>query len=127
MHRSLLDVLRCPFCGTAPSPVEGDALRAEGDRIEEGVLGCECCAFPVVAGIPVLIANDATREAMHALEAGRREDALFALLGVSDDAPRRKGLRDLMESDGATYRDALGLLCDDAEGVWALHRFSDPV
>ena len=42
-----------------------------GGRIESGVLGCDCCAFPIVAGIPVMIADDTTRDAMHQLEAGR--------------------------------------------------------
>ena len=82
MHEHLLDLLRCPFCGTRLSLVENEALVRAGDRIESGVLGCECCAFPIVAGIPVLIADDLTRDAMHALEAGRRDEALFMLLGL---------------------------------------------
>ncbi|MBM4183477.1 MAG: hypothetical protein FJ207_04530 [Gemmatimonadetes bacterium] len=125
MHATLLEILRCPFCGTPFSLVENEALRATGDEIDEGVLGCECCAFPVVAGIPVLIANDATRDAMHALEDGHRDDALLALLGVSD-AHRRERLLDLLRSGEATYRRALELLCDDAEGTWCVHRFADP-
>ena len=48
----------------------------EGEEIRWGVLGCQCCAFPIVDGIPVLIADDATRAAMHAMEAGRSAEAL---------------------------------------------------
>ena len=126
MHLSLLDILRCPSCGTAVSIVENDALSRDSDRIDVGVLGCECCAFPIVAGIPVLIANEMTRHALRALEAGHSDEALFILLGLADDAALRERFRGLMARGSATYREALGLLCHDAEGVYFLHRFTDP-
>ena len=126
MHLSLLDVLRCPFCGTAVSIVENDALSRDSDRVDAGVLGCECCAFPIVAGIPVLMANETTRYALRALAAGQSDEALFVLLGLADDAALRERFRGLMTRDSATYREALGLLCHDAEGAYFLHRFTDP-
>lgn len=126
MHTSLLDVLRCPFCGTALEMVEGDALAVVGDEIHAGVLGCACCAYPIVDGIPVLLADDATRAAMHALEAGRADEALLALLGLGDDAERADRVRTLIGREDATYREGLELLCDDAEGTWFLYHFSDP-
>ena len=126
MHASLLDILRCPFCGTAVSIVENDALVRESDRIEAGVLGCECCAFPIVAGIPVMKADEPTRHAVHALETGRGDAALFGLLGLSDDTVLWERFRTLMTQDTATYRDALELLCHDAEGTYFLYRFTDP-
>ena len=126
MHESLLDILRCPFCGTAVSIVENDALAREGTRIDAGVLGCECCAFPVVAGIPVMMADETTQRAIHTLEAGHGEAALFDLLGLTDDTARQEQLRVLMTRESATYRDALELLCDDAEGTYFLYRFTDP-
>ena len=120
-----LALLRCPFCGVRLSVVENTALDRGRDRIESGVLGCECCAFPVVGGIPVLIANDATRDAMHALEAGHREDALHLLLGL--DATRADAFRHLTAGiRHPTYRDLLGVFCPDAEADYFLHRFSDP-
>ena len=94
MHETMLELLRCPFCGTRVSLVENDALVRAGDRIESGVLGCECCAFPVVAGIPVMIADDRTRDAMHVLEAGQGEAALFTLLGL--DETRGEAFRELL-------------------------------
>ena len=94
MHETMLELLRCPFCGTRVSLVENDALVRAGDRIESGVLGCECCAFPVVAGIPVMIADDRTRDAMHLLEAGQGEAALFTLLGL--DETRGEAFRELL-------------------------------
>ena len=119
-----LALLRCPFCGVRLS-VENAALDRGPDRIEHGVLGCECCAFPVVAGIPVLMADDAARDALRALEAGRRGDALHALLDLG--GARRDAFRKLTAPGGRpTYRDLLGVLCADAEADYLLHRFSDP-
>ena len=124
MHTALLDIMRCPFCGTRLSLVDNDALILDDDRVESGVLGCECCAFPVVAGIPILIADDATREAMHALEAGEGERALHLALGLDDD--RARLFRELLRRPSTTYRDALSVLSPDAEGTYFLYRFSDP-
>jgi uncharacterized protein YbaR (Trm112 family) len=125
MDEHLLDLLRCPFCGTRVSLVGNEALVRSGDRIESGVLGCECCAFPIVAGIPVMIADDLTRDAMHALEAGRRDEALFMLLGL--DGVRADAFRALLAGQTpSTYRDALAILSLDAEGTCFAYRFSDP-
>lgn len=125
MNQSLLEILRCPFCGTRLALVENDALARAGDVIESGVLGCECCAFPIVAGIPVLIADDTTRAAMHAMEAGRHEEALATLLGLEGD---RVAAFDqlLTRADALTYRDAIDVLSPDAEGTYFVYRFSDP-
>ena len=119
-----LALLRCPFCGTRLSVVENAALERGPARIHSGVLGCECCAFPVVAGIPVLLADDRTRDAMHALEAGRGDDALHLLLGLH--GKRLPAFRELVASGRATYRNLLPLLCEDAEADYMLPRFSDP-
>ena len=120
-----LDLLRCPFCGGRLSIVENDALDRGRDRIESGVLGCACCAFPVVAGIPVLIADEATRAAMHTLEAGRGEEAAHRLLGL--EGRRRDALRARLAGNAPpTYRELLPLLCANAEADYMLHRFSDP-
>src|SRR5207244_101257 len=88
MLLSTLDLLRCPFCGTTLDVVDNPALVRTAERISAGVLGCQCCAFPVVAGIPVLIADDRTRDAMHAMEAGHPDEALLALLGLDTDERR---------------------------------------
>jgi uncharacterized protein YbaR (Trm112 family) len=124
VRETLLDILRCPFCGSRLTLVDNQVPQSAHDRIESGVLGCDCCAFPVVAGIPVLIADDTTREAMHQLEAGQREQALLTLLGL-DDA-RRMSFRSLMQHPRPTFRDALAILSLDAEADCFLYRFSDP-
>jgi uncharacterized protein YbaR (Trm112 family) len=124
MDVSLLDVLRCPFCGTVLDLVDNDALVRDGSRVRWGVLGCQCCAFPVIDGIPVLVADDMTRAAMHAMEAGRTEEALAGLLGL--DAAGAARLRALLQDGTATYRQALDVISPDAEGTYFVYRFSDP-
>jgi uncharacterized protein YbaR (Trm112 family)/SAM-dependent methyltransferase len=124
MDVSLLDVLRCPFCGTRLDLVDNEALVRDGSRIVWGVLGCQCCAFPIVDEIPVLLADDPTRTAMHAMEAGRPDDALASLLGLDRAGAGR--LRDLLQQGDATYRDALAIISPDAEGTYFIYRFSDP-
>src|SRR5688572_3474656 len=112
MHFSLLDLLRCPFCGTKLALVENEALARAGERVVSGVLGCECCAFPIVDGIPVLIADDATREAMHTLEAGHPREAREQLLGL--DGGRTAAFRALIgDGTGGTYREAIEILSPD--------------
>lgn len=127
MRVDALHLLRCPFCGGRLSLVDNQALVRTDTEIASGVLGCACCAFPIVDGIPVMIADEATREAMHALEAGQGEAALFALLGLGGDADRAERFRALLASgDAATYRDAIAILSPDAEGTYFVYRFSDP-
>jgi uncharacterized protein YbaR (Trm112 family) len=124
MHASLLSVLRCPFCGTRLSLIDNAALVRDGDLIDSGVLGCECCAFPIVAGIPVMIANDRVRDAMHQLEAGKRDAALHTLLELEGD--RVDAFRVFAARPDGTYREALKILSLDAEAEYFVYRFSDP-
>ncbi|MEQ1759850.1 MAG: class I SAM-dependent methyltransferase [Vicinamibacterales bacterium] len=124
MHVSMIEWLRCPFCGTHVTLVDASPTVRDGDELVSGVLGCECCAFPVVAGIPVLIADDTTRLAMHQLEAGQGAAALLTLLGLEGD--RATAFSALLASPAATYRSALEVLSPDPEGTYFLYRFSDP-
>ena len=127
MQDAFLDLLRCPFCGTRVSLVENEALVRAGSCIESGVLGCECCTFPIVAGIPVLIADDITRNAIDALEADRRDEALLMLLALEGKGTRADAFRALLARGARpTYRDALAILSLDAEATYFAHRFSDP-
>ena len=124
MRETLLAILRCPFCGSRLTLVDNQAIDCTDGWIDSAVLGCDCCAFPVVAGIPVLIADDTTREAMHQLEADQPEQALWTLLGL--DEARGVSFRSLMQHPRPTYRDALAILSLDAEADCFLYRFSDP-
>ncbi|MCC6989450.1 MAG: hypothetical protein IT181_10660, partial [Acidobacteria bacterium] len=106
-------------------PVENQALVRHHGRIVSGVLGCECCAFPVVDSIPVLMADAASRAAIVALEDGRPDDARDLLLGL--DAARSAALRVLLDrATPATYRELIAVLRPDAEGTYFIYRLSDP-
>lgn len=125
MHVSAIEWLRCPFCGTRLAVVDASPQVRQGDDLVSGVLGCECCAYPVVAGIPVLIADDTTRAAMHQLEAGQGDAALLTLLGL--DGERARGFStQLAHPELMTYRSAIEILSPDPEGIYFLYRFSDP-
>ena len=125
MHDSLLEILRCPYCGTSLSLVENDALLRSGPQVERGILGCECCAFPIVDGIPVLIADDLTRSAMGPLEEGRTDDALIALLDLDE---RQAAAFVALQStrSPATFLETLAVLSHDAEADYLAYRLSDP-
>ncbi|MGE0394765.1 MAG: methyltransferase domain-containing protein [Vicinamibacterales bacterium] len=116
--------LRCPFCGTSIDVQESPVTAWEGGDLRWGVLGCECCAYPVIDGIPLILANDDAREALRLLEAGHRDEALAACLGL--DAGRAAAFRALAARADATYREMLAVLSPDAEGTYFLYRFSDP-
>ena len=55
-------------------------------RSHDGVLGCQCCVFPVVDGIPVLHLHPASVAARERIEAGTPELALRAMAGVESEA-----------------------------------------
>lgn len=125
MHITLLDLLRCPFCGGRLTLEDNAALTRTGDEIETGVVWCECCAFPVVGGIPVMRADDITRRAIHQLEAGDHADALATMLGMDEE--RRADLEALLaRGDAASYQEAMAVLSPDPEGTYFIYRFSDP-
>ena len=94
-------------------------------EVRTAILGCECCAFPLVDGIPVFLANDCTREALHALDANDIGRARQILLGL--DGTSARAVSALTDGDREpTYRELLGIISDDAEADYFLHRFSDP-
>ena len=94
-------------------------------ELRTAILGCECCAFPLVDGIPVFLANDCTREALHALDANDLGRARQILLGLDDTSAR--AVSTLTDADREpTYRELLGIISDDAESDYFLYRFSDP-
>ena len=124
MTEPLLDLLRCPFCG-GRFTLHDSARRTADGAIDTGVVWCECCAFPIVGGIPVLKSDEASRVAMQAIEAGRDDEALITLLGL--DAARGDAFRSLISQNGGpTYRQAIGVLSPDPEGTYFIYRFSDP-
>ena len=98
---------------------------APTDEIQDGILGCHCCIFPVVDGIPVLHLLPAATAARDHLQAGRPELARRAMFGLDDDA-QAEAFDAVASSDTATYRDTVEALGPNFEGGYFLYRFSDP-
>ena len=80
-----LDVLRCPYCGGRLSLVDSLFHRRTADEIHDGILGCHCCIFPLVDGIPVLHLLPAATAARDQVQAGRPDLARRAMFGLDDD------------------------------------------
>jgi SAM-dependent methyltransferase/uncharacterized protein YbaR (Trm112 family) len=116
MRLAEIERLRCPFCGN-PFAVEPDGVHTDGE-FTCGVLFCQCCAYPVVDGIPYLQTGDFAKR-------------LLALLksGTSDARARNEQALDLLLIGGArpeTFQEAIELFSPTLEGAYFFHRFSDP-
>ena len=123
MKASFLELLRCPFCGGQVTfhhtgPPETSAFNA-------GILCCQCCAYPVVEGIPYLRTGSSAEAAMRLLGVKKCEDALYALLGLPDGQWEPFGQL-LRRSKSPTFRECLAFLCPGPEGDYLFHRLSDP-
>jgi uncharacterized protein YbaR (Trm112 family) len=125
MHISTLDILRCPFCGGRFDVVTSMFLRREDDEIHDAILGCHCCIFPVVAGIPVLHLQPAAVAARGHVEEGRPDRALAVLVGLEDEAQAAR-FAGMAASRQATFKDLVEALGPTFEGGYFLYRYSDP-
>jgi len=125
MRTNLLEILQCPFCGSSLMLEPNAALEVRGEEVIGGVLSCQCSAYPIVDGIPVFTAGYAAETAIKQLEAGEKERALFTMLELFD-AKQAEFERLVAKGDGAIYREAVEILCPDAEGTYFVYRFSDP-
>jgi uncharacterized protein YbaR (Trm112 family) len=120
-----LEILRCPYCGGRLDLVTSLFHRRSSDEIQDGVLGCQCCIFPVVDGIPVLHLLPAATTARDQIQAGRPDLARRTMVGLDDEAGAR-AFEAAAESDSATYRETVEALGPNFEGGYFLYRFSDP-
>jgi uncharacterized protein YbaR (Trm112 family) len=125
VHTATLEILRCPYCGGRLSLVSSLFHRTDGDEIQDGILGCHCCIFPVVAGIPVLHLLPASTTARDHVQAGRPDLAERTMFGLDDDR-QAQAFAEAARSDEATYRDLVEALGPNFEGGYFLYRFSDP-
>ena len=125
MRIDTLDVLRCPYCGGRLALVDSLFHRASADEIHDGILGCHCCIFPLVDGIPVLHVLPSSTVARDHLQAGRPELARRAMFGLDDDS-QAEAFDAVASSETATYRDTVEALGPNFEGGYFLYRFSDP-
>jgi uncharacterized protein YbaR (Trm112 family) len=124
MHADLLEILRCPYCGGRFELVRSLYHRTSDDTIEDGILGCQCCVFPIVDGIPVLHLHAAAVTAREHIEAGSPELALQAMVGVNGAQAERFEVA--ARSSDSTYKDLVESLGPGFEGGYFLYRFSDP-
>jgi uncharacterized protein YbaR (Trm112 family) len=120
-----LDVLRCPYCGGRLELVESLFHRRSADAIDDGILGCYCCIFPIVDGIPVLHLQPAATIARDHVQAGRPDLARRAMFGL-DDPAQAEIFERVIASETATYRETVDALGPNFEGGYFLYRFSDP-
>jgi uncharacterized protein YbaR (Trm112 family) len=120
-----LEVLRCPYCGGTLALVDSLFHRRTADEIQDGILGCHCCIFPLVDGIPVLHVLPAATAARDHLQGGQPALARRAMFGLDDDA-QAEAFEEAASSDTATYRDTVEALGPNFEGGYFLYRFSDP-
>ncbi|MGC4085092.1 MAG: hypothetical protein QM736_23995 [Vicinamibacterales bacterium] len=125
MHVDLLEILRCPYCGGRLELVTSLFHRTDGDTIGDGVLGCQCCVFPIVDGIPVLHLGTSAVSARGAIEAGAPERARLAMFGVDSGASAER-FEAALATSTSTYRDIVDALGPGFEGGYFLYRFSDP-
>ena len=125
MHTATLDLLRCPYCGGRLAIDPSSFNQVSGDEIEDGILACHCCTFPVVSGIPILhVLPDSTTARNH-VQAGRPDLARRTMFGLGDER-QAEIFEASARSDTATYRDLVEALGPDFEGGYFLYRFSDP-
>ncbi|HEX4948112.1 MAG TPA: methyltransferase domain-containing protein [Blastocatellia bacterium] len=125
MKLELLEILRCPFCGGTLTPDGEKPLELYDGALLNGMLECYCGKYPVVAGIPVMQVDYVAETALHELEQGHSEAALFALLELDEE--KQEDFRAILRGDEpTTYRAAIELLSPDAEGTYFIYRFSDP-
>jgi uncharacterized protein YbaR (Trm112 family) len=125
MRTETLEILRCPYCGGRLELVESLFHRRTADEIQNGILGCQCCIFPVVDGIPVLHLLPAGTTARDRMQEGRPDLARRAMIGVEDEAAAA-AFEAVAESSTSTYRDTVEALGPNFEGGYFLYRFSDP-
>ena len=125
MNVATLEILRCPYLRADATSSTSLFLQRDGDEIHDGILGCQCCIFAVVDGIPVMHLDGRSTTARAHVEAGRPDLARRAMFNLDDEAQAAR-FDEVASSDAATYRDVVDALGPNFEGGYFLYRFSDP-
>jgi SAM-dependent methyltransferase len=125
MRPDTLTLLRCPYCGGRLELVTSSFHHSEGDVIVDGILGCHCCVFPVVAGIAIMHLEPSAVAARAQIEAGDATGAARKLFAL-DSVERAERFEEAARSPHATYRELVDALGPQFEGGYFLFRFSDP-
>ena len=125
MRLSTLDILRCPYCGGRLELVESLPHDQRGLSLVSGILGCNCCTFPVVSAIPIMHLEPWAVAAREALEADRAEEAERILLAPGEERLGKR-FQELAAIPTSSYRELVDALGPAFEGGYFLYRFSDP-
>ncbi len=75
ISRTFLSNLHCPYCGFSFG-----LESCEGEDVEFGVLRCDCYAYPVVEGIPVLRQVDGLERVVQSIANAQRVQAVLRTL-----------------------------------------------
>ena len=126
MHKSTFDILRCPYCGSRLDLVTSSFNEVNGDEIQTGVLGCQCCVFPVVDGIPVMHLQPNAVAAKDLVEQKKPNEARRAMFGLEEHPAVAQRVDALIASPDATYRSIVEAFGEYLEGGYFLYRFGDP-
>jgi len=126
MHKSTFDILRCPYCGSRLDLVTSSFHETDGDEIHTGVLGCQCCVFPVIDGIPVMHLQPHAAAAKDLVEKRQPVAARRAMFGLDDAPGTAERVDALIASPTATYREIVEAFGEHLEGGYFLYRFADP-
>ena len=126
MHISTFDILRCPYCGSRLDLVTSSFHETSGDEIQTGILGCQCCVFPVIDGIPVMHLQTNATTAKEFVENKQPAAARRAMFGLEDDPATAERVDALIASPDATYRTIVEAFGEHLEGGYFLYRFADP-
>lgn len=124
MRLDTLDILRCPYCGGRPTLIGSIFHSCTDDEIQDGVLQCRCCWFPIVAGIPVMHLENPVPATLAHLEAGRPDLARRVMFNLEGAEAER--FEEVAASRNRTYRDVVTALGPNYEREYFLYRFSDP-
>ena len=125
MNIATLDILRCPYCGGPLTLVTSEYHQRDGDEIEHGILGCHCCIFPIVSGIPVLHLLPSATIARDQIQAGRPDLARRAMFGLENER-HAEAFEAVAAAEDATYQQLVDAFGPSLEGGYFLYRFSDP-
>ena len=125
MRVDTLTVLRCPYCGGPLELVTSLFHRRTDAQLTDGLLGCHCCLFALVDGIPVMHLQPTATAAIDQIKAGRPDLARRTMFGIDDDRQAEIFER-AAASSTATYKQTVEAIGPNFEGGYFLYRFSDP-
>jgi uncharacterized protein YbaR (Trm112 family)/SAM-dependent methyltransferase len=125
MRLDLLEILQCPFCGGSFDLERGGNVWMIGNEVARGLLCCLCATYPVIDGIPVLLAGYGGDGGFQEMLANEPEQALCAMLGL-DEERQATFKRLLARGKAPTFCEWVDFFSPGDEGTYFVHRFANP-